>query len=242
MRAPHKVLPAYYEREPQRRGFVREIFDETAADYEPIERLLSLGTGARYRRHALRRAGLCPGMRVLDVATGTGLVAREASVIVGGTGMVIGVDPSRGMLRNATKASPVALIQGTGEQLPFADGVFDFLSLGFALRHLATLEGTFAEFRRVLRPGGIVCLLEITLPERVWLRNLLKLYMRRIVPLASRLVARQPGTPRLWRYYWDTIEACVPPGEVISALQRAGFTSARRHLEVQCFSEYTARR
>jgi demethylmenaquinone methyltransferase/2-methoxy-6-polyprenyl-1,4-benzoquinol methylase len=236
------VLPAYYSGEQDRRGFVREIFDNTAADYEPVERLLSFGTGARYRRDALRRAGVAPGMRVLDVATGTGLVAREAAALVGNDGAVYGVDPSWGMLQNAPRPGRTALIQGTAEKLPFANGEFDFVTVGFALRHLADLEGVFAEFHRVLRPSGVVCLLEITLPERAWLRNLLKLYMRRIAPLASRLVARQADTPTLCRYYWDTIEACVAPAEVIASLQRVGFLRPHHHIEARCFSEYTAQR
>ena len=242
LRAPHPVLPAYYEREHDRRGFLRELFDSTSPDYEPTERLLSFGTGARYRRDALLRAGLAPGMRVLDVATGTGLVARAALDIVGSAGSVIGIDPSRGMLQSAPGPAPAVLIQGTGEYLPFADSGFDFLSLGFALRHLADLDTVFAEFRRVLKPGGIVCLLEITLPEPLWLRALLKLYMRGVAPLAARLVARRADTPRLMRYYWDTIEACVPPAGVLEALQRTGFAGADRRVVARCFSEYTARR
>jgi demethylmenaquinone methyltransferase/2-methoxy-6-polyprenyl-1,4-benzoquinol methylase len=97
---PHPILPAYYDSEAQRRGFVRRLFDQTAGDYDRIERAVSFGTGAWYRRQALLRAGLTPGMRVLDVAVGTGLVAREALAVVGESGQVIGLDPSAGMLHD----------------------------------------------------------------------------------------------------------------------------------------------
>lgn len=240
--APHPVLPEYYERADQRRKFLREIFDRTASDYDATERLFSFGTGSGYRRMALRRAGLDTGMHVLDVAVGTGLVAREALHVVGARGLVVGVDPSWGMLSSAPQVASMPLVQGTSERLPFASARFDFLSLGFALRHLSELDAVFGEFRRVLKPGGIVCLLEITPPERLWVRRLLKLYLRHIAPVASRLVARQPETPRLLRYFWDTIEACVPPQGVLEALHHAGFTEVRRHVEAHLFSEYTARR
>ena len=239
---PHPVLPQYYDRADQREGFVRDIFDRTAGDYERIERIVGLGRGSRYRREALLRAGLKPGMRVLDVATGTGLVIREALAILGDTPAVVGLDRSGEMMRSGLKASVIPLVQGNAERLPFADAQFDFISLGFALRHVSDLRSVFGEFRRVLRPGGIVCLLEITPPDHPWQRNLLKFYLKRVVPLLSRAMARNAETPQLFRYFWDTIEACVPPAQVLEALELVGLTAARRHVEVRVFSEYTARR
>jgi demethylmenaquinone methyltransferase/2-methoxy-6-polyprenyl-1,4-benzoquinol methylase len=239
---PLAVLLEYFQSEDQRRDFVRAIFDRTARDYDRVERLMSLGTGAWYRRQALLRAGLEPGMRVLDVATGTGLVAREAIGIVGDRGAVLGLDPSTGMMQGLRESLGIALVQARAERLPVADGAFDFLSMGFALRHVADLTAVFREYRRVLRPGGIVCILELTQPERAWSRYLLKLYLRGLVPALSRVVARDPQTPRLFRYFWDTIEACVPPTRVVQALEAAGFEDVRRHVEARVFSEYTARR
>src|SRR5512134_877007 len=99
--APHPPLQAYFRSEAERRGWVRNIFDRTAADYERVERAMAFGTGPWYRRQALLRAGLAPGMRVVDVGVGTGLVAREAARIVGFASLVTGVDPSPGMLGSA---------------------------------------------------------------------------------------------------------------------------------------------
>ena len=75
VRAPHSPLPAYYATPEARRGFIARAFDAAAGDYERVDRLLAFGSGAWYRRQALLRAGLAPGMRMLDVAVGTGLVA-----------------------------------------------------------------------------------------------------------------------------------------------------------------------
>jgi demethylmenaquinone methyltransferase/2-methoxy-6-polyprenyl-1,4-benzoquinol methylase len=232
------MLPEYYASDAGKRGFVGRLFDASAPDYDRVDRLLALGSGSRYRRAALLRAGLAPGMRMLDVAAGTGLVAREAVRIVGDSRDVVGVDPSAGMM--AAAGGGLALVQGRAEQLPFADRTFDFLALGYALRHLADLAATFREFRRVLRPGGRLLLLEITPPKGALARAALRMYMRGMVPWMSRAVARRPETPLLYRYYWDTIEACVPPAGVLETLRAAGFSGADRIVKLGIFSEFRA--
>jgi len=239
---PHPVLPAYFDSEQARRGFVRRLFDTTAGDYDRIERLVSFGSGPWYRHRALLRAGLRPGMRVLDVAIGTGLVAREALAIVGDSGEIVGLDPSAGMLRQARKLLAVPLVQGFGERLPFADEQFDFISMGYALRHVADLGSLFREFHRVLRPGATVCMLEITRPDGALSNAALKLYLRGIAPLLSRVIGQTAEAPTLYRYFWDTIEACVPPTRVLAALGDSQFSAVKRHVEARLFSEYTARR
>ena len=240
---PHRDLDSYYDGgEPGRREFVREIFDRSAGDYDRVERMMALGTGSWYRRRALARSGLVAGARVLDVAIGTGLVAREAIALVGSRGLVVGLDPSAGMLLHARQALAAPVVLGTGERLPFADALFDFLSLGYALRHLADLRAAFGEFLRVLRPGGTVCLLEITPPRSGPQRALLRAYVRGVIPLLTRLTTRHRETARLWQYFWDTMEGCVPPREVLAALAAAGFAGADRFVELGMFSEYTGRR
>jgi demethylmenaquinone methyltransferase / 2-methoxy-6-polyprenyl-1,4-benzoquinol methylase len=242
VRAPHGTLSDYYEGERGRTAFVRQVFDDTAPDYDRIERMMALGTGPWYRRRALARSGLASGMEVLDVAVGTGLVAREAVAIVGDPRKVTGVDASIGMLRSGVSPRDIAVVQGVAERLPFFSGRFDFLSLGFALRHMSDLSVVFDEFHRVLKPGGTVCLLEITMPEGAPARRLLKTYMRGVIPFLARVAGSRRGTAHLFKYYWDTIEACVPPERVLTALRQAGFTDVKRYVEVGIFSEYTGRK
>jgi demethylmenaquinone methyltransferase/2-methoxy-6-polyprenyl-1,4-benzoquinol methylase len=238
--APHPPLEAYFPSEAARRGWVRAIFDRTAGDYERVERAMALGSGTWYRRQALRRAGLAPGMRVVDVGTGTGLVAREAARIVGDPGAVTGVDPSAGMRRNARLPDGMRLLEGAAESIPLPDAAADFLSMGYALRHISDLTVAFGEFRRVLAPGGVVCILEITPPAGRVGRAALKAYLRGFVPLLARAVGRSRDTPQLMRYYWDTIEACASPARVLATLAHAGFVDAARHVELGVFSEYRA--
>ncbi|NNM81267.1 MAG: class I SAM-dependent methyltransferase [Burkholderiales bacterium] len=241
--APHVPLTRYYADESSRKGFVQEMFDSTAEDYDRMEQILGLGTGLWYRGQALERAGLRPGMRLVDVGVGTGLVAREAVRIVGDASLVTGVDPSPGMMKNARIPQGVDMVEGRAEEIPFPDDHFDFLSMGYALRHISDLSVAFREFHRVMKPGAKLCILEITCPESAWGRFLLKIYMKGLVPLLAKFVCNRKNTARLWRYYWDTIEACVPPAAVLATLEASGFTSVRRHIEVKGMSilaEYQA--
>lgn len=240
--APHAVLPQYYGMAEARAGFVRRLFDDTAAHYDRINRVFSLGTGAWYRRQALRRAGLRPGDRVLDVATGTGLVAREAAWLAGAGGRVTGLDPSAGMLAAARRELPIGLVQGRAEALPLADASADFLSMGYALRHVADLGIAFAEYRRVLRPGGRLLLLEIGRPEGRLGRALARAYLGRVVPALCRLTAPRGRDDLLMRYYWDTIEACVPAETILARLRAAGFEAVACETSLGLFKAYTARR
>ncbi len=243
--APHRPLTDYYADESERAGFVRGLFDRTAGTYDRIERILALGSGVWYRGQALRRAGLGPGQRIVDVGIGTGMVAVEAVKIIGAPELLVGVDPSAGMLERARAALPAAvhLIEGSAEAIPFPDASFDFLSMGYALRHIGDLEAAFREFHRVLKPGGRLCLLEITKPETLVGRALLKTYMRGIVPTLARLVGAGSETARLWRYYWDTIETCASPLQVVATLSAAGFEEARRYVDqrsMSIFAEFQA--
>ncbi len=238
--APHVPLTEYYQTEQERQAYLRQIFDNTAADYDRIESLLALGTGSRYRREALMRAGLKAGMKVLDVGVGTGLLAAQACRLVGDPALVTGVDPSPGMMAASKLPKSMVLLEGRAESLPFPDNHFDFLSMGYALRHISDLGVAFAEFERVLKPGGRLCLLEITQAQSRFGRWLLKSYMRGVIPLLSRFVSKQKDTTTIWRYFWDSIEACVPPEQVLATLNAAGLTQVKRHLEIGVFSEYQA--
>jgi demethylmenaquinone methyltransferase/2-methoxy-6-polyprenyl-1,4-benzoquinol methylase len=240
---PHRPLPDYYRTgdAQAREHFISATFNDTAVDYNRLERILGLGTGSWYRRQALQRAGLRPGMDVLDVGMGTGLVSREILRLTGEPERLIGVDPSPGMMGQSVLPAAVQCRLGRAEALPVPDASVDFLVMGYALRHIADFSAAVAEFRRVLRPGGRLLVLEITRPDSRLGNALLKAYMRGVVPLLAKVVARSKDTPMLWRYYWDTIEACIPPAQVLATLQASGFAQTERYAELGMFSEYRAR-
>jgi demethylmenaquinone methyltransferase / 2-methoxy-6-polyprenyl-1,4-benzoquinol methylase len=240
---PHAPLPDYYRSgdAAAREAFLRKTFDDTAVDYDRLEKILGLGSGSWYRRQALLRAGLAPGMQVVDVGMGTGLVSREILKITGEPQRLVGVDPSPGMMGMAQFEQPVECRIGRAEDIPVPSGSADFLVMGYALRHIADFAAAAAEFRRVLKPGGRLLVLEITRPEGRTGNLLLKAYMRGVVPAIARIVSRSPSTPLLWRYYWDTIEACVPPAQVMQTLANAGLADVQRQVSLGIFSEYRAR-
>jgi len=237
--SPHPVLEDYYRNEGDRRGKVDAMFDASAPHYDWITAMMSFGSGARYRAEAMDRHGVTEGMKLLDVGSGTGALALIAQDLTGESGRVVALDPSEGMLAEARANGVKTTVTGMGEDIPFDDGEFDMLTMGYALRHVADLEKTFSEYRRVLRPGRKVLLLEITRP-RNWLGfHLLRIYLRGVVPLVTRVACRSRDAQVLMRYYWDTIENCVPPETILDALGRAGFEQVERKVIFGMFSEYS---
>ena len=114
--------------------------------------------------------------------------------------------------------------------------------MGYALRHIGDLAKAFREFHRVLRPGGKLCILEITRPANPLLGLLLKGYLGGIVPALARLTARKADTPLMWNYYWDTIDQCVAATSVLRTLEECRFAAVDRHVELGIFSEYRAQK
>ncbi|MBK8175215.1 MAG: class I SAM-dependent methyltransferase [Rhodospirillales bacterium] len=236
--APHPPLLRYYGEDYAREAFVQNLFDRTAGAYDGINSWASFGLGNWYRRRTLQTAGIKAGMRVLDVAIGTGLVARQAARLVGPHGSVVGIDISFKMLLRARAMIDAPLLQGRAEQLPVRTTSVDAITMGYALRHVADLSDTFAEFYRVLRPGGRLLLLEIVRPKGRRGYALAEIYLRRIVPMLAGITTRVDETRTLMRYFWDTIEHCVPAGAITQALRDAGFADVRNINEFGVFVAY----
>ena len=234
---PHPPLHEYYDDSTGRVPFVRRLFDDTAQWYDRINDVASLRSGERYRGEALVRNGLTRGMKLLDLASGTGGVARAATSVID-VSDIVSLDPSLGMLLAGRERKRLRLTQGPGELIPFRSASFDFISIGFAMRHFADLVVVFEECRRVLRPGGKILILEITPPRSGLGGFLLRFYMKRVLPAVAAVIGNKDAKT-LMRYYWDTMEQCVPPDSILGALREAGFTDVKRHVEYGVFSEYS---
>jgi demethylmenaquinone methyltransferase / 2-methoxy-6-polyprenyl-1,4-benzoquinol methylase len=239
---PHPLLARHYVTFDERPGYVRALFDDTAQQYERINRFFALGLGGWYRRRVLQRNRLHRGMRLLDVAVGTGLVAQAALRVTKHDVEVIGLDVSRGMLKETRRKLAIPLIQGDAEQVPIADASVDFVTMGYALRHVVDLSCAFQEFLRVLRPGGTLLLLEIIRPRGRVGRWLTEWYLGRVVPFLCRRFAPQTGSARLMHYFWDTIENCVAPDVILEQLSASGFVEVTCETELDLFCAYRARR
>lgn len=235
-------LDQYFANEEQRRVVTKSMFDQAASGYDNAENLTSLGRGARYRREVLQRNGLKSGMALLDVAAGTGLVTIAGHALVGPTGCVWALDPSPGMLAELRKKVDVHIIEGYAESIALPDAQVDFVSMGYALRHVGDLDLAFAQYLRVLRPGGRVCIMEISRPSNALLRGLLRFHIAVVVPLLARLTRRYADVQRLWQYYGDTIEAAIDPKDILDAMRRAGFTDLECTVTLGVLRDYSGRK
>ena len=111
--------------------------------------------------------------------------------------------------------------------------------MGYALRHVTDLETTFREYARVLRPGGKVLILEVTKPAGTMGGFFFRIYFGRIYPFLSGLFTRSRDAREMMRYYWETMDACVPPATVLDALRSAGLAAVKRNTALGLFSEYS---
>lgn len=237
---PHRTLTDRYATPESKPAFVDRLFDRGANHYDGVVNWGFLHSGSSYRRWVQKRYGLKPGMHVLDVACGTGLVAVEAAKILGTAENITCLDPSAGMLAVARQKLNATFVQGRAEALPFPDNSFDFLTMGYALRHVTDLETTFREYHRVLRPGATALILEVTKPSSALGRFFFRLYFGRIYPALTKLFTRSQDAREMMAYYWETMDACVPPTDVLAAMKSAGFAQVNRKHMGGLFSEYSA--
>ena len=172
-----------------RKRQAQRLFAPLGPTYERYATLLSFGQDPRWRRFLVSRIEAGPGDRVLDVATGTGAVARELVRQKGCA--VVGVDQSPEMLAEARRRTrgPVELIEASAESLPFSDGEFDALTFTYLLRYVHDPPATVRELARVVRSGGTIAGLEFGVPTGIW-RPLWELHVRTGLPAAGAAIGR----------------------------------------------------
>ncbi|HYC54190.1 MAG TPA: class I SAM-dependent methyltransferase [Candidatus Binatia bacterium] len=238
---PHTPLREYYEADEKRHPYVIDLFNRTARFYNTIEGIF-LNGGLLYRRLSLQINGLKPGMKVLDVAIGTGAVARGATRIVGPTGQVIGCDPSPGMIKEARRHFQGPISRGIAEQLPFADDTFDFVTMGIALRHVADLSAAFSEYFRVLKPGGTCWILESHVPESKIGHDVTKFVWAKVIPGMTLLYTGSHDAKLLMDFYWDTVEKCLPPEQIVQVMRDVGFDARYKVVMPGAFCEYIGKK
>lgn len=201
---------------------VRGMFDRIAPVYDVMNRVMTAGFDRRWRRLAVREV-VWPGDRILDACCGTGDFAVEAERR---GGRVVGLDFSEGMLERARhKSGTIEWVHGDALALPFEDGAFDVVTVGFGVRNLESLERGLIELGRVLRPGGRIAVLEITRPRGV-LRPFFRLWLDVLVPLAGRVL---PGG-KAYTYLPASVRRFPGPEDLSALLEGAGFTDVRYRL------------
>ena len=200
------------------------MFDRIAGFYDLMNSVMTAGLHHRWRERAADLARLGPGDRALDVAAGTGDLALELKRRVGPSGDVIGSDFSEGMLDIARgKSAEVAWEWADAQALPYPDNSFAAATVGFGARNFGDLERGLAEMVRVVRPGGRVVVLEITVPQKRPLSSFFRVWFDRIVPLLGRLT----GDPEAYDYLPSSVKRFPAPEALAGRLAAAGLDDVR---------------
>lgn len=221
-----------YDDERDKGTQVKEMFDSIAPAYDFMNRAMTFGIDKWWRRRAIAHLDGCSHDRILDIATGTGdlaiLMARRFDPL-----RVTGVDLSEGMIEIARRkiadeglTDVIDMTIGDCLQLPFTDESFDCVTSAYGVRNFENLLEGYREMYRVLRPGGTICIIELSTPVSPFVRPLYNFYTRCIIPVAGRIISKDS---RAYSYLPESI-AAVPQGEaMLSLMRKAGFTDTSFH-------------
>ena len=211
-----------------------ELFAPLPRHYDRVAAVLSFGQDPRWRRAMVDAVQAQRSERVLDVATGTGLVAQELVRRYGCE--VVGLDQSPQMLAGAQArldadrdlAEQVSLVRGEAEQLPFGEEEFDHLTFTYLLRYVEDPRATMAELARVVKPGGRIASLEFAVPPRALWRGLWRFYTRVGLPVLGRAVSREWA--HTGRFLSESIPAFYehyPIARIVELWEQAGIVDVR---------------
>jgi demethylmenaquinone methyltransferase / 2-methoxy-6-polyprenyl-1,4-benzoquinol methylase len=217
---------------------IREMFAGVAPRYDLANQVLSLGLDRSWRKFVCQKAAAWKPARILDLATGSGVLAQELARTNPGS-LVVAADFCVPMLKVAQKRKIEHLVVADGLALPFADASFDVITVAFGLRNMALLECALSEMARTIRSGGHIIILDFSLPSGALLPAY-RFYLHFVLP---RLAGWLTGEPAAYRYLGESIES-FPRGEAMTALiEQTGFVNAvAKPLSGGIVSAYLAKR
>jgi len=211
---------------------VRGVFDSVASKYDIMNDLMSAGLHRLWKRYTVEQAAVRPGQAVLDLAGGTGDLARRIAPIVGSTGRVVLADINHNMLVegrsrliDAGVSSNLAIAQVDAEQLPFATATFDCITIAFGLRNVTDKPAALRSMLRTLKPGGKTLVLEFSKPPDI-LKPAYDLYSFKVLPAIGKLVANDESS---YRYLAESIRMHPDQETLLEMMQDAGFERCRYH-------------
>ncbi len=211
---------------------VREVFDSVASRYDLMNDLMSAGLHRLWKRFTIDQAGLKPGDVVLDLAGGTGDLARAFSGTVGKDGHVILADINAAMLQqgrarliDAGVAGNFSIAQVDAEHLPFNDQTFDCISIAFGLRNVTDKDAALRSMFRTIKPGGKAMILEFSEPSKA-IKPAYDLYSFKVLPVLGKLIARDADS---YQYLAESIRMHPDQETLKGMMQAAGFERCRYH-------------
>ena len=210
----------------ERGAHVQAMFGRIARRYDRMNRLMTFGRDGAWRRYVVQQAALAPGSRLLDLGSGTGDIALEALRRIDRISAV-GADFTLEMMRVGRGRQGGADVRWCGAdalRLPFPDATFDAVASGYLARNVADALTTFKEQRRVVRPGGRVVCLDTSPPPRNLLQPFILFYLRVVIPLLGRLIARDSSA---YRYLPDSTQQFKTPDKLAVIMREAGLTDVR---------------
>ena len=212
---------------------VRSVFESVAPKYDVMNDLMSLGWHRLWKHFTLSLTGLRPGQSALDVAGGTGDLARGLLRQVGKSGRVVlsDVNPAmldigRDRLLDSGFVGNVEYIVADAERLPFEDNLFNCVTIGFGLRNVTDKAAALKSMYRVLKPGGQLLVLEFSTPVAPGLKPIYDAYSFNVLPLLGKIVSRDAAS---YRYLAESIRMHPDQETLLDMLRTAGFSQARYH-------------
>ena len=213
-------------------SMVRGVFDSVATRYDLMNDLMSAGLHRLWKRYTIDQAAARPGDVILDLAGGTGDLARAFARKVGEDGRVVLADinaamlvQGRSRLVDAGVAGNVSIAQVNAEALPFADHSFDCITIAFGLRNVTDKDAALASMYRVLKPGGKAMILEFSEPNKA-IKPAYDLYSFKVLPTLGKLVAQDSDS---YQYLAESIRVHPDQETLKSMMEEAGFERCRYH-------------
>jgi demethylmenaquinone methyltransferase/2-methoxy-6-polyprenyl-1,4-benzoquinol methylase len=211
---------------------VKGVFDSVASNYDIMNDLMSGGLHRLWKRFTIEQAGAKPGHKILDLAGGTGDLAQKFAEQVGDKGEVVLADINHAMLEQGRRrlvdagvAGNLSIAQVDAENLPFADGSFDRITIAFGLRNVTNKDAALASMFRVLKPGGKALILEFSRPAEA-IKPLYDLYSFKVLPVLGKLVADDDES---YQYLAESIRMHPDQETLLGMMQDVGFERCRYH-------------
>lgn len=223
-----RVIP-YKESDLSKKEQVTQMFDKVSSNYDFLNRLLTFGIDVSWRKKVVQLVQQHKAKKILDIATGTGDLAIMLAEI--DTDKIIGLDISSGMLEVGKRKiaekklnNKIDMILGDSEKLPFEDGVFDAITVGFGVRNFENLELGLSEIYRVLKPNGTFVVLETSQPNQFPMKQGFNFYSKYIIPTVGKIFSKDKNAYK----YLPESAAVFPYGETFNnILLKTGFNTSK---------------